>query len=85
LDSSVIVTTARIPQSGGLTRRIRQLRLPWTPIFIMSVLVICAAFAPLLAPHDPTRINMLDSRIAPWQEFQYPLGTDIMGRDSSAG
>jgi peptide/nickel transport system permease protein len=47
----------------------------------MSILVICAVFAPLLAPYDPTRISMLDSRVAPWQDWSHPLGTDIMGRD----
>jgi peptide/nickel transport system permease protein len=47
----------------------------------MAVLLVCAVFAPLLAPHDPTRINMLDSRLAPFQDSSYLLGTDIMGRD----
>ena len=47
----------------------------------MSVLLICAIFAPLLAPHDPRAINLLDSRIAPGSTWTYLLGTDIMGRD----
>lgn len=45
------------------------------------VLVICAAFAPLLAPHDPTSINMLESRLAPGEDSSHLLGTDVMGRD----
>jgi peptide/nickel transport system permease protein len=47
----------------------------------MVVLVACSIFAPLLAPHDPTEISMLDSRLAPGEDPSYLLGTDIMGRD----
>jgi len=61
--------------------RARQLRLPWIPVVIMGVLIICAIFAPLLAPHDPSQIDLLNSRIAPGEDWSYPLGTDIMGRD----
>ena len=63
-----------------------RIRLPWIPIAIMSVLVICAIFAHWLAPYDPTQIAMLDAKIAPvffgddWT-WSHPLGTDIMGRD----
>ena len=60
---------------------IRQMKLPWIPIVIMVVLVICAVFAPLLAPHDPLEIDLLNSRMAPGEDWSYPLGTDIMGRD----
>ena len=64
-----------------ITRWIRQMKLPWIPIVIMVVLVICAVFAPLLAPHDPLEIDLLNSRMAPGEDWSYPLGTDIMGRD----
>jgi peptide/nickel transport system permease protein len=47
----------------------------------MLVLLVCAAFAPLLAPHDPTLISMLDAKLAPGDNPTHPLGTDIMGRD----
>ena len=63
-----------------LQRQARQKRLPWIPIVIMGVMLICAIFAPLLAPHDPNEIKLLDSRIAPGQDWTYPLGTDTMGR-----
>ena len=77
-------TTLTAPGLGSpvqMLRRARQLRLPWLPIGVMSVLLICAIFAPLLAPHDPREINLLDSRIAPGSTWTYLLGTDIMGRD----
>jgi len=64
-----------------ITRWIRQMKLPWIPIVIKVVLVICAVFAPLLAPHDPLEIDLLNSRMAPGEDWSYPLGTDIMGRD----
>lgn len=79
--SSVIVAPTRTSRVGDLARRTKQLRLPWVPIIIMSVLVVCAIFAPWLAPHDPIRINMLESRLAPFEDSTYILGTDIMGRD----
>ena len=65
----------------GAYRRTRNLRLPWIAVFIMLALLICAAFSPLVAPHDPTLINMLDGKLAPGENLKYPLGTDIMGRD----
>jgi len=61
-------------------RSAREARLPWLPLIIMAIIFICAAFAPLLAPHD-TAINLLNNRIPPAQDWSHPLGTDIMGRD----
>jgi peptide/nickel transport system permease protein len=62
-------------------RRARNLKLPWLSVFIVTVLLVCAIFSPLLAPHDPTLISMLDAKLAPGENLSYPLGTDIMGRD----
>ncbi|PKB78091.1 MAG: hypothetical protein BZY88_20060 [SAR202 cluster bacterium Io17-Chloro-G9] len=56
-------------------------RLPWGSLSIVIVLLVCAIFAPLLAPQDPTDINMLESREAPFASLSHPLGTDVMGRD----
>jgi ABC-type dipeptide/oligopeptide/nickel transport system permease subunit len=63
--SSLAVTTSRTAQIASLVRQTRRLRLPWIPVSIMLLLVICAMFAPLLAPHDPTKINMLEARTPP--------------------
>ncbi len=62
-------------------RRVRNLKLPWISVFIMLILLVCAGFAPLVAPHDPTEINILDGKLAPGENLNYPLGTDILGRD----
>jgi peptide/nickel transport system permease protein len=48
---------------------------------VVTVLLMCAAFAPLIAPHDPELISMLDAKLSPGENMTYPLGTDIMGRD----
>ena len=56
-------------------------RLPWIPLTVMSVLLVCALFAPLISPHDPTQISMSKARLAPFENLTFPLGTDVMGRD----
>lgn len=53
------------------------------------VMILVAAFAPLLAPHDPFRHGLDQSSLPPsWVQTgsnpgmaQYPLGTDRLGRD----
>ena len=64
-----------------LAKRILAARLPWAPIIIMAVVVICAIFAPLLAPHDPADIELSVRKLAPFDNWSYPLGTDRLGRD----
>ena len=75
------VTRGRVAWLQDAYRRTSNLKLPWIPVCIVTILLVCAAFAPLLAPHDPTLISMLDAKIAPGEDTKYPLGTDIMGRD----
>lgn len=48
---------------------------------VIVVLGLCAALAPLIAPHDPTSLEMGKARLAPGQDWAYPLGTDVLGRD----
>ncbi|MDA1219227.1 MAG: ABC transporter permease [Chloroflexi bacterium] len=79
--SELTLSTANTARAGGLVNTVRQLRLPWIPVIIVLGLMICAAFAPWLAPSDPEGIKMLDRRIAPFETLSHPLGTDIMGRD----
>ncbi|WP_170423488.1 ABC transporter permease subunit [Ruegeria arenilitoris] len=54
-------------------------------LYVFSAFVLCAAFAPLLAPYDPTE-QFRDHILQPpaWQEggsWAFPLGTDPLGRD----
>ena len=59
-------------------------------LFIIAVFTIVALFAPLLAPHDPYASSFEQSDLPPmWVqkgnnpgEFDHPLGTDMLGRDT---
>src|SRR5688572_1220017 len=59
--------------------------LPWVPIGILATLVLVAAFADFIAPHNP-EIGSLGQRFKPpaWiagGSTQHLLGTDHIGRD----
>src|SRR6185503_5018180 len=75
-----LVWPARVP--GGFRRTSR---VPWIPIVIISIIVIMAVFAPLLAPHSPIDQTLRDKLLPPiWMEGakdKYLLGTDHFGRD----
>ncbi len=54
-------------------------------LFLLAGVVFMALSAPYLAPHDPNGI-LLDAKLKPpvWQKggtWEYPLGTDKLGRD----
>jgi peptide/nickel transport system permease protein len=54
-------------------------------VLIVMAVVFTALFAPLLAPHDPTGMNIVERLKPPfWMEGgsgEYLLGTDALGRD----
>ena len=66
-----------------LSGQVRAANLPWIPITVLTVMVVCAVFAPLLAPHDPESFNLEidEAGIAPGETTKYLLGTDTLGRD----
>ena len=64
-----------------LRRQLREYRLPWVPIVVFAVVLVCAVFAPLLAPHDTDKLNILGSKIPPGETSEHLLGTDTLGRD----
>ena len=64
-----------------MRRQLSEYRLPWLPLIVFAVLIICAIFAPLLAPHDTEKLNILGSRIPPGDTSEHLLGTDTLGRD----
>ena len=74
-DESTIVRLWR------LAGRVRRARLPWVPITILAIILICAAFAELIAPYDPRGIDILEKNITPGETASHLLGTDILGRD----
>ena len=74
-------TSGRMARLRHVYRETRSLRLPWLSLSIIAILLVCAAFAPLLAPHDPERVRILDAKLPPGENLSYPLGTDVLGRD----
>jgi peptide/nickel transport system permease protein len=67
--------------------RVRRARLrQWLlspPVLILSLLVLCAIFAPLLAPHDPTTPVPAEKLLPPSREHWFgtdPYGMDIFSR-----
>jgi peptide/nickel transport system permease protein len=66
--------------TGGVTRKAR--RIDWVMLVcgvFIAIIVFIAVFAPLLAPHDPTQVDILGSFQGP--SATHPLGTDALGRD----
>jgi peptide/nickel transport system permease protein len=57
---------------------------PLMPTLILAALIVLAVFAPWIAPHDPQHQELL-ARLTPpvWAggDWNYPLGTDALGRD----
>jgi peptide/nickel transport system permease protein len=54
------------------------------PLFILggamfALVVLCAIFAPFIAPYEPTKINFKDKLVPPGAEHFF--GTDALGRD----
>jgi peptide/nickel transport system permease protein len=57
------------------------------PIFsglMLALFILAGIFGPLIAPHDPVRIDLHHSLQPPvfsGGNWTYPLGTDVLGRD----
>jgi peptide/nickel transport system permease protein len=77
-----LATTAAQPNVAvRAARKAKELKLPWIPIVILTLLIVCAIFAPLLAPHNPAQLNKRDREVPPFQNSRYWLGTDKSGKD----
>ncbi len=50
----------------------------YTVTAFVALLLLIALFAPLIAPNDPYETNLMIAQAAP--SWQYPLGTDSLGR-----
>jgi peptide/nickel transport system permease protein len=70
----------------ALSRRFRVTRMLTLvlPMIVLTILILTAIFAPLLAPYDPVKNDLLHRRLPPsWLGGQagHFLGTDNLGRD----
>jgi peptide/nickel transport system permease protein len=76
-----VAVEARLPAATAGTRR-RARRIDWVMLvcatFILLIVAV-AIFAPLIAPHDPTQVDILAAHEGP--SASHPLGTDALGRD----
>lgn len=76
-------TRATLDTAWRGINRLRGARIPWIPVIVLLVLLVCALFAPWLAPYDPQEPDVLKGvqRIAPFETSENPLGVDLLGRD----
>jgi peptide/nickel transport system permease protein len=80
MSTTVNIVVPKTPQ----TRRRPRLRMPSAPVTIalvwIIVVVVCAVFAPLLAPYPPLQNDLMATSQGPtWAHW---LGTDQLGRDT---
>lgn len=76
-------TEARPARAGGQLRQAWH-RLGRSPLsrvgaMIIAGLIVVSLFAPVLAPHDPRFVNLLDQLLPP--SSTHPFGTDSAGMD----
>ena len=78
------ITTGESERSGrfaAIMEGARDINLPWIPVIVIVTLVFLAVFADVLAPADPREPDLLNARMAPFEQWSNPLGTDFVGRD----
>lgn len=63
--------TAIVPRSPALIAGV---------IFVLA-LTLLGIFVPLVAPHDPSRLDIMARNIPPGTSITHPFGTDQLGRD----
>ena len=68
------------PRRRRLLRRLRRSPLAMTGLVILTIAVLAAIFAPLIAPYPPDQAHFDDSFTPPFTDG-YLLGTDSLGRD----
>ena len=81
--AGVVAATVDGRFTGGVNARawakLRRHRLGMAGLVLLGLIVLCAIFAPLIAPYDPTEVYYEALMVPPSAEFW--LGTDEIGRD----
>lgn len=72
-------TPAPVARTDRLWRTLLGNRIAWIGLILLAIVVLAAAFAPWIAPHDPIEQHIA-YRLDP-PSAQYWLGTDSYGRD----
>ena len=80
-DSEPVARSARSSGSalGRMLRKLLRHKLGVVGLAVTGIFMVCAIFAPLIAPYDPTEI-FWEALIAP-PSAEHWLGTDEIGRD----
>lgn len=60
-------------------KRFLRNKLAFSGVMAVFILIICAVFAPLIAPYEPTVIDIENVLSSP--SIRHPFGTDELGRD----
>jgi ABC-type dipeptide/oligopeptide/nickel transport system permease subunit len=68
-----------VPRWRIVTRRLLRNRAAIVGGTVVLIILLCAAFAPWIAPYDPFKINPIQRLKAP--SLQHWIGTDEVGRD----
>jgi peptide/nickel transport system permease protein len=77
-----VAPVARPPSRGAYAvawQKLRRHRLGMIGLIVLVAMIVAAILAPVLAPHDPTEV-FWEALLAP-PSWQFPLGTDEIGRD----
>lgn len=61
-----------------ILRKILEHKLAWLGLGLILLIVLAALFAPMIAPHDPLAVALMQKLQPPSSRF--PLGTDHLGR-----
>lgn len=79
-----MTTSALADRPVSILHRTRRGLGRWLPVAIITLFVVAAVFAPLIAPYDPNAQNLLARLKAPGtvsRNVYYMLGSDELGRD----
>ena len=84
MSAATLTKITRVDKSpgywSGVLRRLSRDPVAMFALFVILAMVLMAIFAPLVAPADPYRGQML-RRLRPIGTPGFPLGTDELGRD----
>lgn len=82
--TDMTIAAAPMSRSHGRTilRRFMSHRMAVFGAVVVFLLCFSALFAQFLAPHDPLEIETSRRFLAPFASWEFPLGTDDLGRDT---
>jgi peptide/nickel transport system permease protein len=81
-DATITSQPASRSYAGMILRRFLTHKMAVFGGIVVVLLCFSALFAQFLAPHDPLEIETSRRFLAPFVSWEYPLGTDDLGRDT---